>query len=193
MLLIYDYYYIMLVVICKGVIFLYDVITQTIGYIGFAIGVFAFQSNKHKTIVLSKALTDVCFGVQYLMLGAYTGALINCIGIARNFTLANVKDQSRSQKIATAFFVGLITLACVLTWSGPLSILAMAGKICTTVSFSIKNTKILRFLTIPSCILWGIYDFATGAYGAMLYELAGLISIIIAWIRFDVVKKENAI
>ncbi len=177
---------------CKGVIFVYDIIAQVIGYIGFVIGVFAFQSNKHKTIVLSKALTDICFGVQYLMLGAYTGALINCIGIVRNLTLANVKDQSRSQKIATAFFVALITLACILTWSGPLSILAMAGKICTTISFSIKNTKILRFLTIPSCILWGIYDFATGANGAALYEIAGLVSIIIAWIRFDVVAKKES-
>ena len=171
---------------------MYNIIAQTIGYIGFAIGVFAFQSNKHKTIVLSKALTDICFGLQYLMLGAYTGALINCIGIVRNLTLANVKDQSRSQKVATVFFVALISVACVLTWAGPLSILAMVGKICTTVSFSIKNTTILRFLTIPSCILWGIYDVATGAYGGALYEAAGVVSILIAWIRFDVVEKRRA-
>ena len=171
---------------------MYVIIAQTIGYIGFVIGVIAFQSNKHKTIVLSKALTDICFGLQYLMLGAYTGALINCIGIVRNLTLARVKDKSRSQIVATAIFVLLIALASVLTWSGPLSILAMIGKIFTTISFSIKNTKILRFLTIPSCILWGIYDFATGAYGAMLYEAAGMVSILIAWVRFDVIEKRRA-
>ena len=176
----------------KGAIFVYNIIAQAIGYVGFVIGVIAFQSNKHKVIVLSKALTDICFGLQYLMLGAYTGALINCIGIVRNLTLANVKDKSKSQKVATAVFVLLITLACVLTWGGPLSILAMVGKICTTVSFSIKNTKILRFLTIPSCILWAIYDVATGAYGGALYEAAGLVSIIIAWIRFDVIEQRRA-
>lgn len=186
-----DYYYIIVPMICKGVISLYGIIAQAIGYIGFVIGVFAFQSNKHKTIVLSKAATDVCFGLQYLMLGAYTGALINCIGIVRNLTLANVKDKSRSQRILTVLFVLLITAACIFTWAGPLSILAMVGKICTTISFSIKNTKILRFLTTPSCILWGIYDTLTGAYGAALYELAGLVSIIIAWIRFDVIMKEG--
>lgn len=176
----------------KGAIFVYNIIAQAIGYVGFVIGVIAFQSNKHKVIVLSKALTDICFGLQYLMLGAYTGALINCIGIVRNLTLANVKDKTKSQRVATAVFVLLITLACVFTWGGPISILAMVGKICTTVSFSMKNTKILRFLTIPSCILWAIYDVATGAYGGALYEAAGLVSIIIAWIRFDVIEQRRA-
>ena len=176
----------------KGAFFLYNIVAQAVGYVGFVIGVIAFQSNKHKVIVLSKALTDSCFGLQYLMLGAYTGALINCIGIVRNLTLANVKDKTKSQKVATAVFVLLITLACVLTWGGPISILAMVGKICTTVSFSIKNTKILRFLTIPSCVLWAIYDVATGAYGGALYEAAGLVSIIIAWIRFDVIEQRRA-
>ena len=171
---------------------MYNIVAQAVGYVGFVIGVIAFQSNKHKVIVLSKALTDSCFGLQYLMLGAYTGALINCIGIVRNLTLANVKDKTKSQKVATAVFVLLITLACVLTWGGPISILAMVGKICTTVSFSIKNTKILRFLTIPSCVLWAIYDVATGAYGGALYEAAGLVSIIIAWIRFDVIEQRRA-
>ena len=80
----------------------------------------------------------------------------------------------------------------VVTWNGWISLLAIAGKLFTTVSFSIKNTKYLRLFTIPSGILWIIYNALTGSVGGVLYEAMAIISIIIAAFRYDVKPKHGA-
>ncbi len=162
-----------------------DLITAMLGYIAFLVGIIAFQSNKHKHIVLLKAFTDICFCIQYILLGAYTGAATDLAGCVRNLIFAKEFKRKNTQYIITTFFVVLMIVIGIVTWDGWLSLLAIAGKLCTTVSFSIKNTKYLRLFTIPSGIMWIIYNAATGSVGGVLYEAMVIVSIIIAAFRFD--------
>ena len=62
-----------------------QVFIRAVGIIGFILGVAAFQSNKHKTIVVTKMGSEAAFTVQYFLLDAYTGSIMNFIGIIRNF------------------------------------------------------------------------------------------------------------
>lgn len=160
-------------------------ITAMLGYAAFFIGIIAFQSNKHKHIVLLKALTDVCFGIQYILLGAYTGAAADLTGCVRNLIFAKEFKRKSTQNIVTAFFVFIMIIIGIVTWNGYISLLAIAGKLCTTVSFSIKNTKYLRLFTIPSGFMWIIYNAVSGSVGGVLYEAMVIISIIIAAFRYD--------
>ena len=162
-----------------------DFITAMLGYIAFLVGIISFQSNKHKHIVLLKAFTDICFGVQYILLGAYTGAATDLVGCVRNLIFAKEFKKKSTQYIITACFVGIMIGIGIVTWSGWLSLLAIAGKLCTTISFSIKNTKYLRLFTIPSGIMWIIYNAASGSVGGVLYEAMVIVSIIIAAYRYD--------
>lgn len=156
--------------------------------VGILIGGFvSFQNNRHKHIVMMKVGTDLLFTAQYLLLGAYSGALMDLIGIVRNLILMRTADDRKKQAIATSVFVVILTAAGIATWAGPISLLAIIGKTFTTVAFGFRNPRILRALTIPSCILWAIYDVLTGSWAGMLYELLGLLSIIIAYVRFDLI------
>lgn len=156
--------------------------------VGILIGGFvSFQNNKHNNIVLMKVCTDLMFTLQYLLLGAYSGAVMDMVGIVRNLILMRAANDRKKQIIATLVFVFILTGAGILTWAGPVSLLAIIGKIFTTVAFGFRNPKILRALTIPSCILWAIYDALTGSFAGVLYEMLGLISIIIAYVRFDLI------
>ena len=61
--------------------------------VGILIGGFvSFQNNRHKHIVMMKVGTDLMFTVQYLLLGAYSGALMDMIGIVRNLILMRAAD-----------------------------------------------------------------------------------------------------
>ncbi len=156
--------------------------------VGILIGGFvSFQNNRHKHIVMMKVGTDLLFTAQYLLLGAYSGALMDLIGIVRNLILMRTADNRKKQAVATAVFVAILTAAGIATWAGPISLLAIIGKAFTTVAFGFRNPRILRALTIPSCILWAIYDALTGSWAGVLYELLGLLSILIAFVRFDLI------
>lgn len=165
-------------------------LTAGIGYLGLIIGVVAYQFNSHKKIVLSKALTDTIFGIQYLLLGGLTGAMMNFIGLVRDLTLAKFTKPGKRQYLLIGLFTAVLITATALTWSGPLSLMGLVAKSCTTVAFSIKSPKLLRLFTIPSCLLWCIYDFIIGSYGGSAYELFGLGSIMVAYFRYDF-KKQN--
>ena len=67
---------------------MYDITAQAVGYLGLIFGILAYQSNTHKKILLTKAASELFFGVQYVMLGAYAGMLTNLIGVIRNCTLS---------------------------------------------------------------------------------------------------------
>lgn len=170
---------------------MYDITAQVVGYLGLIFGILAYQSNTHKKILLTKAASELFFGVQYVMLGAYAGMLMNLIGVIRNCTLSGSKIQGKRQLAVTGFFLFLLVGACMLSWTGPVCLLAMLGKAFTTISYSIKNTRYLRYLTIPSCIVWLIYDFLMQSRAGVIYEIFGLLSIIVACIRFDRKAVEN--
>ena len=97
------------------------VFIQGLGLIGLGFGVAAFQSNRHKSIVLLKLLNELVFAVQYVLLGAYTGAVMNLISCVRNYIYAKSVEKGRSTTPWIFIFSGIIVLSGILSWSSPLS------------------------------------------------------------------------
>ena len=87
---------------------MYDITAQAVGYLGLIFGILAYQSNTHKKILLTKAASELFFGVQYVMLGAYTGMLTNLIGVIRNCTLSRSNIRGKRQIAVTVFFLFLL-------------------------------------------------------------------------------------
>ena len=164
-----------------------DILQNFFGLGALVFGIFAYQSNKHRNILIAKVFAELFFAFQYFLLGAYSGTFMNFIGVTRNLTLCR-KISKRMQIAATSFFLVLILSVSALSWQGPITLLAMFGKSCTTISYSFKNPKLLRYFTVPSCVAWFVYDLLTGSVAGMIYESLGLVSIIIASIRFRKTK-----
>ena len=55
----------------------YEVFVQFIGIVGIIAGLSAFQCNKHSHALALKMTEEGSFGIQYLLLGGYTGAVLN--------------------------------------------------------------------------------------------------------------------
>ena len=164
-----------------------QVFIRAVGIIGFILGVAAFQSNKHKTIVVTKMGSEAAFTVQYFLLGAYTGSIMNFIGIIRNFFFFRLVEKNKSTKAVMWIFCAIYVLAAVITWEGPESLLPLIGKLCSTVAFSMKNTLYIRIINIPTLLMWVIYSCTCSAWEAFATDSISLISVLIAMVRYDIV------
>lgn len=174
----------------KGAVIIYNIIIQAIGFVGFLLAVLTFQSNKHKNITLLKCASDAVFVVQFILLGAYTGAIMNGIGCVRNIAYARLVERKKDVKKAVVIFSVIIIAMGILTWNGPVSLLAIAGKLLSTLSYAFKNPKTVRRLTVPVCVVWAVYDLICSSYAGVLTEIFTLGSVAVAYFRFEY-KKED--
>ena len=66
-----------------------DIFIQITGIAAMIFSVFSFQMNKHKQIMIMQILATSLFGLQYFLLGAYTGMAVDIIAIIRGIVFYN--------------------------------------------------------------------------------------------------------
>lgn len=159
---------------------------RIIGFIGLILTFAAFQTNKHKNIVIIKLVSEFVFGIQYLLVGAYTGCVLNILGSVRNFTYLKLDEKGRSTRIAMFVFMAVFTVAAVFTWDSWLSIFPLVGKLFSTAAYSLKNPRKIRLLNVPTAIMWVVYNVTFHMWEALFADSMSLVSVMIAIVRFDI-------
>ena len=162
------------------------VVVQLIGFIGLAIGVLAFQFKQHRQIVLCKMTSELVFSLQYLLLGAWTAALLDFTSAARNLLFCTLVKRGRSTKPLIYVFGAFVVVVGILTFDGPISLMLIAAKLLTTISYGMKNERLLRYITLPSCALWSVYNLYIGSLGGAIGDSLTLISLVTAMYKFDI-------
>ena len=168
---------------------MYDIIIQSIGGAGLLCAVIAFQCKKHKNVMLFRTLNEIFFAIQYLCLASYTGVAMNLIGSVRNIIFAiNVKKE-KSTLIWQILFSFMFIVIGLLTTKGIVSVMVILAKVVTTIAYSLKNTKYIRLLTLPTSTCWLVYNIVCNSFAGILCEAFTICSIITAIIRIDIIKK----
>ena len=162
---------------------------RILGILALLTSVLSFQFKRHKPIVLCKMVSELMFALQYFLMGAYTGCLLDLISGGRNFLFYKLVEKKKSTLPVIIFFSVFMVVLGAVTWSGWLSLLPVCAKVISTVSYGMRNEKLLRFITLPSCILWIIYNITVGGWEAMVSDTLSLISILIAIWKFDIRPK----
>ena len=162
------------------------IIAQLAGTIALLIAVIIFHKNNRKTMLYLQIAACVMFSMQYLLLGAWTGAAMNIIVIIRNYVFAN-KDSKKwaNSNLWLYLFLFIIIIATVYTWQGWVSVLPLIGMITGTIAFWLTNTTCIRLFSLISPPFWCTYNFISRAYPAMICDTIIFVSIIIGMIRFD--------
>ena len=168
-----------------------DIIIQAIGILGLLINILAFQLKKHNHIVYGKMTSELIFSVQYIFLGAWTAAVLDFISVIRNLIFCKLVKKNLSTTPVIIVFGIFVIVTGVVTFDGFGSLLPIAAKLLTTVSYGMKNEKLLRLITLPSCIMWTIYNFAVGSVGGAVADMLTLGSLLIAMYKYDYRKQEK--
>ena len=168
-----------------------EITAQIIGIAALVCAVISFQQKTHRNILVLQFMSATLFCIHFAMLGAYTGAVLNGIGVLRSFVFVNRGKRWADNGLWLWLFCILSVAVGIFTWDGLISILPVAGMVFTTVAFRIKTPRIVRRVAFPSSPLWLVYNVFTHSLGGVITEVISMISILTAMIRLDF-KKESS-
>ena len=173
----------------------YEVFVQFIGIVGIIAGLSAFQCNKHSRALALKMTEEGSFGIQYLLLGGYTGAVLNLVGIFRNliFTYFGKKDKQRELKYARIILGALFAVLGLLSWEGYISVLIIFAKVLSTLAYGTTNMKKMRMMLSVTCVCWICYNTYVGSIAGVISDSCNFVSVMIGIIRYDIMKKEEKV
>ena len=170
-----------------------EIFIQVIGIIGIIAGLSAFQCNKHSHALALKMTEEGMFGIQYFLLGGYTGFILNLVGIFRNliFTYYGKRDKQKELKYARIILGVLFAVLGLMAWEGYISILIIFAKVLSTLAYGTTNMKKMRRMISVTCCCWICYNFYVGSIAGVISDTCNLISVIIGMIRYDILKQEE--
>lgn len=170
-----------------------EVLTQIIGIAAMIFSVFSFQMNRHKHIMIMQILATSLFGLQYFLLGAYTGMAVDAVAVVRGIVFYNKDKKWASSNIWIAVFIIMFIVSGIFTWQGPSSMLMTGAMILNTFSFSFTKPKLVRSTILISSPLVLIYNIITGSIGGIINEICVELSSVVGLLRYDVKRKTSAV
>ncbi len=168
------------------------IISQCIGLIAAAFLLFSFQQRTHKRIMIMQVCSGILFAIQYFLLGAYEGMICNVVGFIRSIAFSFRGKSKFVDSIFCPILFAVITIIMgIITYTSPVSLLPTAAiAISSFVNWNPQAQK-LRALTIPTSLMWLIYNLICSSYSGTLTEICNQISIYIGLFRFRKNKKEQ--
>lgn len=169
-----------------------DMLAKIFGFIGIACTVIIYQQKTRNGLLISKLVSDVIWFLHYFLLGAYSGAAVAVIAMARELIFMNRSKPWAKSRWWLVFFLVLSGACAVLTWKNVSSILPAMGSIISIIGFWIGSPRLSRFLSFPTAACMLSYDIICGSVAGIFNEILTVVSSIIGIIRHDIKqKKEN--
>jgi hypothetical protein len=127
-----------------------------------------------------------------LFLKAFTGMIVNAVGIIRAvwFYINNQKNKNNSI-FSLILISSLFLISTILTWDGVASVLPLFSAIAFTYSIWCNNVLVYKWIAIPVSVSWIIYNIIVGSILGYIMEGMLLIIEIIGLILFYKKNKVN--
>ena len=165
------------------------ILVQGLGFLGIACSVLAFQCKEYRPLIWLRGANELFFAIQYLLLGAYSGAAVDFLGCFRNWVFLDCNKKGKSLRPWRIFFSCVFVGVSLLTWAGPKSLLSAVAKVASTIAYGSSNPRLIRFITLCSASCWLIYNSLVFSIAGVLGEVLTLTSVLIGIVRFDILNK----
>ncbi|MCI8540746.1 MAG: YgjV family protein, partial [Erysipelotrichaceae bacterium] len=96
-----------------------ELLIQGFGIIGIISGVGAYQSNHHKRILTLRIINELCFAIQYVLLGSIAACIVNLVVCVRNVAFRSYIQKGKCTKGLIILFTLLFILITAMNWPGP--------------------------------------------------------------------------
>ncbi|MBQ7040296.1 MAG: YgjV family protein [Clostridia bacterium] len=148
-----------------------------------------YLQKKRTNIIVLNATSRVLYIIQYILLSAFEGAVLDVAGVVSSF-LAQKKDTPLIKKRFKVFIGSniLIVAMGLLLYKNIFSILPIIGVVLHTSAFWIDDEKIIRRVSLLGCPFWFVYNFVSEAYGSCIGDFLSMVSIAISMYRYDFKK-----
>ncbi len=171
------------------------IIAQMIGIAAMACNIISYQGKTQKTVIALQLCGSVLFSVNFLMLGATVGGILNIIAVIRAVVFL-FKDKFKAEH--SAWFIGFLASygavyilnfavfgkeATILNLC--IELLPVIGMTALNIGYRMKNASAVRSLGLVSSPAWLIYNISARSWGAIVCEVFTLVSILVGIFRHD--------
>ena len=169
---------------------------QAIGILAMLINLLSYQQKKQKTIISFQFFGSVFFATHFFMLGSPIGGILNVIAAIRAAIYSN-KEKTKADRpfwiyLFCLAYIGAYILVFTVFKKPPtaanliIEVLPVLSMVVTTVSFWMKDAKMLRALGLIGSPLWLIYNIINISIGGIFSEVLNITSILLAMFRYDI-------
>jgi hypothetical protein len=173
---------------------MHPLIPQAVGVVAVLTFLLSYQQKKRRNIILLNSLSRVLYILQYLLLGAYAGAVLDILGTLSSLLAAKkgsgfMKRHTAAVLICADLLIVAAGLAVCFLNGSALDLLPIAGVLLHTSAFWLSDERIIRRVSLLGSPFWLVYNLASRAYGSAVGDLLTMISILAAMLRYR--KKEK--
>ncbi len=175
------------------------IIAQALSIIAMFFNCISYLQKKKSTLLICQLVGSIFFGINFLLLGAMSGALLNVISVIRAIVFLWKDKLHADNAIWTSAFIAsyLACYALVFTVFGKqptvpnliIEVLPVLANIALNLSYRYSNTKMVRRYGLVSSPLWLTYNIACFSVGAMICETLNIFTIIVGIIKYDIKKQ----
>ena len=175
---------------------MHPLIPQAVGVVAVAFFFLCYQLKARKSIIFCNLTSRVLYILQYLLLGAFSGAVLDVLGVVVS-VVAERSDRGFVKKHKKLFFclTNLAVIGAGLTLAivsrNPIDLLPIVGVTFHTAAFWLKDEQTIRCVSLIGSPFWMVYNLLSKAYASVIGDVATIGSLVIALIRYRKKKREN--
>ena len=169
------------------------IIATVVGMFAVATFLLSYQQKKRKNIILWNVVSRCLYVVQYVLLGAYSGAVLDVIGAGVS-VIAEKKEHPRLARHIKAVVIAcnlVIIGAGLLLYENIFSLLPIVGVLLHTGAFWLRDERAIRRISLLGSPFWFAYNLVSRAYGSCVGDLLTMISIVVAMVNYREKKTER--
>ncbi len=160
-----------------------EILAQVFGILGSVVYLISFQIKKNRPFFVVQCLGSFLFTLNYLLLGAYTGCMMNLLGVVRAAALA-AGGKFHHKALLWGLDIVFI-VSTVLTFEGLTSLLVLIAMLASTHAMWTEKGKIIRYVQLGvSSPCWLAHNIMVLSIGGVICEIGNITSTIISIIRF---------
>ena len=163
------------------------ILATVVGFCAVATFVLSYQMKSRRGILALNAGSRVLYVLQYILLGAFEGALLDVVA----FLVSLVCAKSDSRFVKKHFHLTIIlTNAAIIgfgliVYQNVFSLLPIAGVLLHTGALWLDEETWIRRVSLLGSPFWFAYNVISHAYGACVGDILSAASIVTAMIRYD--------
>ena len=176
-------------------------IGEIIGVVAIVEGFFIFLSSKRERILIFKFISDALWVANQLLIGGYTGALLNGIAMGREVVFYN---RDKHKWAATPLWLVVFMLITAISpmmslisgKEGWYAILPALGSMAAVIGFYSRRPAITRYVSFLANGLWLIYAIFVENISSIVCNIVLLVSavtgLILAYVNRKRLEKHSA-
>jgi hypothetical protein len=157
---------------------------QIMGWLAALITFLSYQCKEHKKLIIVQTLSTLSICISYLLLGAWSGMLLNVVCIIRNFIIYRKDLKIFSYSFWPYVLAALMGVMGAVSWQGPMSLLVIVALAVNTLFLYFPNVQNLRKSIVITSTMVLIYNAYFAVWGGVFNEAIAISSSIIGIYRY---------